>query len=369
MSTVSNIDTAMPGTYSVTYIVEDSAGNTTSVIRTVVVADRTAPVVTLNGNMTDTVEKCHAYMDPGAMATDNYDTTVMVTMNSNLDTNTAGTYTIDYCAVDAAGNSATCATRTVVVVDTQAPVVSIMGPDTVNMEVMTNYNEPGLNIDDDCTPESEMTITTSGTWTGTANQLGCFSIIYTVTDPAGNSSQTSRTVCVSDNTAPDITLIGDPTMVILRWHPFIDPGVSVSDNFDSSPTVDTGGTFIDTQKPGVYFRSYQATDKSGNKSEIIDRIIIVDENTGIAESNLSGTVKIHPNPNSGQFVIEIELPQMENVRISILDMVGKEIKVVEDANITSAVYPIDVDKHESGVYFIKVESKGATSIHKVIVNK
>jgi len=58
-----------------------------------------------------------AYTDPGATAEDDKDGSVTVTNNitaTNPDRNVAGTYTITYSAVDAAGNEAT-ASRTVIV--------------------------------------------------------------------------------------------------------------------------------------------------------------------------------------------------------------------------------------------------------------
>ena len=54
-----------------------------------------------------------------------------VTASGTVDTSVAGTYTITYTATDAAGNTGT-ATRTVTVVDTTAPVITVTaGTDTV----------------------------------------------------------------------------------------------------------------------------------------------------------------------------------------------------------------------------------------------
>ena len=58
----------------------------------------------------------------GATATDSYDgdLTSSITVSSNVDTNTVGTYTVTYTVSDAAGNQAT-ETRTVNVVDNSNP--------------------------------------------------------------------------------------------------------------------------------------------------------------------------------------------------------------------------------------------------------
>jgi hypothetical protein len=80
--------------------------------------DTTAPVITILGdNPYNLVLNASNYTDPGATAEDDEDGVVDVTSdisNTNPDRNLAGTYTITYTAVDAAGNEAT-ATRTVIV--------------------------------------------------------------------------------------------------------------------------------------------------------------------------------------------------------------------------------------------------------------
>ncbi|MEZ5476947.1 MAG: DUF5011 domain-containing protein [Thiolinea sp.] len=118
----STVDTANAGSYSVTYSVMDAAGNTTTLSRTVnVVAmqpDITPPVITLNG--TDPVEVTvgETYTDAGAMASDNVDgdLTDNITVTSNVNTATAGTYSVTYEVTDSAGNIAVPLTRTVNVV-------------------------------------------------------------------------------------------------------------------------------------------------------------------------------------------------------------------------------------------------------------
>jgi len=100
----------------VTCTATDSHGNSNTVSFTVSVADVTAPVITLNGDLTVTVD-AHSgpYVDAGATATDNSDGGVAVDIDaSEVDTTTAGTYTVYLSATDSAGNTGN-ATRTVIV--------------------------------------------------------------------------------------------------------------------------------------------------------------------------------------------------------------------------------------------------------------
>ena len=67
------VDTATVGVYTVNYSVTDSVGNTGTESRTVRVTDQTAPVITLVGAATVTVEAATSYLDAGASAEDAVD--------------------------------------------------------------------------------------------------------------------------------------------------------------------------------------------------------------------------------------------------------------------------------------------------------
>ena len=87
----------------------------------VTVPDTVAPVITLTGGATMTLNRGNAYVEPGYKATDNVDgdITHKVTVSGSVDTDVVGTYKLTYTATDAAGNTGS-ATRTVNVVPNQA---------------------------------------------------------------------------------------------------------------------------------------------------------------------------------------------------------------------------------------------------------
>ena len=98
------------------------------------VVDTTAPVITVDGDNPATVELGATYTDAGATA----DGGETVTTSGTVDTSTVGTYTITYSATDAAGNTGT-ATRTVNVVDTTAPVITLSGGSWTNNGTTVNF--------------------------------------------------------------------------------------------------------------------------------------------------------------------------------------------------------------------------------------
>jgi hypothetical protein len=111
------VDPDTAGTYTVTYSVTDSAGNSASVDRTVVVvADTEAPVITLAGADPQVLDCGVDAVDPGASATDNCDADVTVTSDYDtvVVTDETRTFTVTYTATDSEGNTSS-EFRTVIV--------------------------------------------------------------------------------------------------------------------------------------------------------------------------------------------------------------------------------------------------------------
>jgi len=203
---VNPVNTSVVGTYVVTYNVSDAAGNAaTEVTRTVnvnAVVDTTPPIITRIGPASVDVNQGDAYNDQGATATDNIDgdiTASIVTVNQ-VDTNVIGTYTVTYNVSDAAGNAATEVTRTVnvnEVVDTTAPIITLVGSSPVNITVGDAYNDQGATATDDVDGDITANIVTVNPVN--SNVVGTYVVTYNVSDNAGNvATEVTRTVNVND---------------------------------------------------------------------------------------------------------------------------------------------------------------------------
>ena len=92
-----SVDTSSPGTYTVTYTVNDASNNTSSIARTITInPDTTAPVITLNGQSSITLSVGDTYSEAGATANDNVDgnLTNNIVITGSVDTSSPGTYTV-----------------------------------------------------------------------------------------------------------------------------------------------------------------------------------------------------------------------------------------------------------------------------------
>jgi parallel beta-helix repeat protein len=382
-----NVNVNVVGTYEVVYSVTDASGNNTTVKRVVIVQDLTAPVLTLNGNSTVTHEVGTPYTDLDVTISDNYyaDTVLRkaLVIQGNVDVNKLGTYTIVYTLTDPSGNGPVTVTRTVIVVDTQAPAVTLVGDSITVIEVKTKFMDPGVNINDNY--DKNLTWDTLGTFYATfadgfASQLGSYSIVYEVTDASGNVTSVTRTVVVKDMTAPVATLKGTPAVTVCRWENYTDSGVNATDNFNTTAElkVTPEGTFTTsgTQIAGLWTLRYKVEDKSGNVTYTEWRNILVQEPgqggciTGINEQDaMAKYVNVYPNPNSGKFNVSINMPKAEQVKITITNLVGQQIAVVTEGMISADILTVDLSMQPSGVYMLNIQTATQNVVKRIVINK
>ncbi len=145
VTTIGKVDTANVGEYIVTYTATDSAGNTATETRKVIVSasDSAAPDITLKGVSTIRLQTGGVYNEAGAEAVDKEDGKVNVDISGSVDTNTEGEYTITYSAKDKAGNIATESRKVIVV----APIVT--APSISNAKLYFGYDKANNPKDND----------------------------------------------------------------------------------------------------------------------------------------------------------------------------------------------------------------------------
>jgi uncharacterized repeat protein (TIGR01451 family) len=196
---------ASPLVITRTFTARDAADNTSSSTQTITVIDATPPVITLGGASSMTVE-CHtSFTDPGATVADNCSGSAPVTVSGSVNVNAPGTYTLTYTATDAAGNTATPVTRTVTVVDTTPPIITLNGASTLTVECHTSFTDPGAAASDSC--DTSVPVSVSGAVN--VNTPGTYVLTYRASDGSGNAATpVTRTVKVVDTTPPTITLNG-----------------------------------------------------------------------------------------------------------------------------------------------------------------
>jgi len=273
----SSVDTSIIGSYDVTYNVSDASGNNAiEVIRTVTIEDTTLPVITLVGNAIETVEVNTSYTDAWATATDNYDGDISGNIITNNPVNTAilWSYTITYNIIDSSSNASTQVTRTVNVVDTTLPVITLVGNPTETVEVNTNYTDAWAtasdNFDGNLTSDIVVInpVDTASLWS--------YTVSYNVTDTNTNiATEVIRTVNILDTTPPVINLTGSSPLTIYKNATYTEFGALCTDNFDATCSITIWWDTVDTSTLWTYIVSYDVTDANANIATQVTRIVNV----------------------------------------------------------------------------------------------
>ena len=178
-----------------------------------------------------TREAGQAWAEPGAAGHDARDgnLTASITVSGTVDMNTTGTYVLTYSVADAAGNEAN-ASRTVTVVDTTHPVLTLLGDANMSQAKDSAWVDPGATASDSL----DGNLTSSITITGTVdvNTTGVYTLTYSVSDGASNEANATRTVNVGQASTHNADLNASVQLQML-W---VEPGTFTM----GSPTTEAG---------------------------------------------------------------------------------------------------------------------------------
>ncbi len=228
-----SVNTNVIGTYTIKYNATDNAGNkAVEKTRTVTIlpsnTDTTKPVIRLNGDSSITLEVKSSFNDPLASVSDNKDINVNLITSGVVNTGVLGTYTLRYNAIDNAGNRADEVVRTVRVVDTTKPVVTLIGSSTVRVKQGETYTEPGMNVSDNYDSSNQIQQTISGSVN--ISTVGTYTLTYTARDSSGNiSTPVQRQVIVETVTVDSSNFNNATTFVTLDINPSIGLTLNSSD--------------------------------------------------------------------------------------------------------------------------------------------
>ena len=180
-----NIDETKLGEYQVTYTYPYLIFKLKKT-RNVIIIDKTAPQITLQGNAETTVCPAQTYKEEGYTALDNYDGDI----TSKVKRNEEEDY-ITYTVKDTSKNKTTIK-RKLIYEDKQPPLLALQGPTTIYLKQGTTYKEKGYTASDNCDGDLTNNVKVEGTIN--TNQEGTNKLTYSVKDKAGNETIMQRTI-------------------------------------------------------------------------------------------------------------------------------------------------------------------------------
>lgn len=114
---------------------------------------------------------------------------------------------------------------------------------------------------------------------------GTVDVVIVVSDEGNNvTEKKGQVVIVKDDQEPVISKL--ETLVVIAGDSVdFNQGVTVSDNRDPAPVLTVDSSQVDLNKPGTYYVTYVATDRSGNRATVKREVKVV------AKVNLSSNVQ------------------------------------------------------------------------------
>lgn len=154
--------------------------------------------------------------------------------------------------------------------DIVAPILTINGDSVISHSVGNPYIDLGAVATDNVDSMVEVTST------GSVNSeiLGNYTLTYTASDAAGNTSSLTRIVNVVDDIGPVISLIGEAIITINYGDIYKDLGAIATDNIDNSVTVSNDNS-VNSYLISSYQITYTASDAAGNEATPAVRTINV----------------------------------------------------------------------------------------------
>jgi len=207
---VGAVETKVVGIYTLTYSVQDNAGNKSLIRnRQVTVQDAKSPIIDAPNNIEVAAidaqgisinnQEIDAFLK-AASATDDVDSELVITHNAPS-VFALGTTVVVFTAKDSAGNVGS-AQALVSIVDETSPVITLAGEVAQTIYLLEQYLELGFSALDNVDGDISQQVIVSGAVDNT--KVGIYSIHYDVNDEADNAAETlSRQVIVQDPEVAD----------------------------------------------------------------------------------------------------------------------------------------------------------------------
>ena len=325
------------GTHTITLVVNDGDLDSEPDEVVIEVVDTTPPEIELKGENPLTLECPAPYVEPGAIVTDVCDPNPSLVVTGSVDPNTPGTYPITYTATDATGNERV-KTRIVEVVDTIPPTVifdvnptEIWPPNHKMQLVASNISA----TDQCCIPELSIT--------------------------------------VSSNESVDATGDGET-----------EPDWEIIDNGDGTFDVKVRAERSGNGEDRVYTIEATATDASGNSASETATVTVPHDKgkskgkkkevAALAPPQGYALYSNIPNPFNPETTIRFDIPVAGNIRLEVLDILGRRIRLLIEGGISAGTHQVLWDGRDdsgqsvsSGVYLYRLQAGEYHAVKRMLL--
>ena len=117
--------------------------------------------------------------------------------------------------------------------------------------------------------------------------------------------------------------------------------------------------------------TYLYTITDSNKCNASDTISLNLINTGIDQvggnaNGFTSNIEVYPNPSQGNFTLNLNLPQAQDLQISIINTMGQKVFVDEQHQINNYNKQFNLNGLATGVYTLQVMTEGETLVRRIV---
>lgn len=95
--------------------------------------------------------------------------------------------------------------------------------------------------------------------------------------------------------------------------------------------------------------------------EVSDNTALEDDLAGINE------IKTFPNPSTGRFNVDIELAEMDDIRLEVMDIAGRTLYIDAATRVQMYNVQIDLTDQSKGVYILRVHTTKGSTYRRLVV--
>ena len=166
--------------------------------------------------------------------------------------------------------------------------------------------------------------------------------------------------------SPSVTINqGDTVIISSSDFPYL---MNISGTYDSIYWHNTDSSLTGGYVQFVVndFGWYYVTVRDTNGCIASDSIF-VENITGISYTSNELTFEVYPNPSNGQFFINANFVEKQNVVVDILDINGKVVYSNSFDNVDVIRQNIDIKQYAKGVYYIRLSNESFIHQEKIVI--
>lgn len=135
---------------------------------------------------------------------------------------------------------------------------------------------------------------------------------------------------------------------------------------DGSPQVPTVNPIHAYTEPGTYTISLTAINYNCT-TNVSQSIVVVEFGVGIEEVLSDADLNIYPNPNTGQFTVELELEEASDLQVELNNVLGQRVYRQELQQQRYWRKEFDMTSYASGIYVLSIATERGVLQRRIII--